>query len=106
MDRPHVVAANDAGNAPDPAVDDIVIEWFVARAEESAEQIVYRFVTEADHRILRLSRDVDGVASVRVVLYGHPEDLLGGVEAVSGWNSMWTAPSILALSDVVMSLVW
>ena len=57
VDGPHVVAADHAGNAPDPAVDDIVIEWLVTRPEEPTEQVVYCFMAETHHGVLRLSRN-------------------------------------------------
>ena len=59
--RPHVVAAHHAGHAPYPAVDDIVVEGPVARPEKAAQEIVDRLMAEADHDVLRMVRDIDGV---------------------------------------------
>ena len=52
MGSPHVVAAHYPGNTPDPAVNDIVIEWLVACPEQSSEEVVDRLVAEAYNPIL------------------------------------------------------
>ena len=102
----HVVAADDAGEAADAAGDDGVVERPERAAVEAALHVVEVLVAEAGDERLVVVGDVDR-AAVGVVVDGHARRSRGRVSgAWCSSNSTCVAPGILALGEVVTSLVW
>ena len=103
-----VVAAHHAGHAPDPAVDDVVVQGVVGAPDGAAQQVLDGLVAEAHHRGMADGGDQApapcGWGSCR-----WPPAPPSGPRPGHGARQRgcaWSRRSILARGSVVMSLVW
>ena len=107
MRVPGVVAAHHAGHAADAAVDDVVVQRPVGGAERAAQQVVDGLVAETRPPCPCVSSGMSTLPS-RFGKFSMAvrHDLLGRLQGVVLVELDVLAPCILALGEVVISLVW
>ena len=75
---PGVCAADDAGDAPNAPVDDIVVQGDIRPSEGSTEHIIDIFMGKAVNPVVLAVRNHDRAGPVLEPFDRHPDDLIGG----------------------------